>query len=73
MCHNKSLRVLLVGEDEDSKADLDAKDDGDPPPPVDTQLTLLELSIFSLGGHYWSTYDEASWSHCRTRSGGHDR
>ena len=50
VCQNKCLHVLIMGEDEDSEADLNARDDGDPPPPMDTQLTLLELSMFSLGG-----------------------
>ena len=42
--------MLLAGEDEDSEVNLEAKDDGDPPSSTDTQLTLLELSMFSLGG-----------------------
>ena len=50
MCQNKFLLVLIAGEDEDSEADLDAKDNGDLPPPANTQLNLLEVSMFALGG-----------------------
>ena len=44
------MLVLLVSEDEDSKVDLDVKDDGYTPSSADTQLTILELSMFYLGG-----------------------
>ena len=40
--------MLIAGEEEDFEADLNARDDS--PPPANTQLTLLELSMFALGG-----------------------
>ena len=51
-CHNKSLRVLIVGEDKDFAPDLDArlnaailhtKPHGD-----DDNITLMTLSMFAL-------------------------
>ena len=46
--------MLIAGEDEDFEVDLDTKDDGDPSsqlaPSTNSQLTLMELSVFALGG-----------------------
>ena len=54
MCQNKTLHILVAGEDEDPKVDLDARDPGDAPPTMaptmDNQISQMEFSMFALGG-----------------------
>ena len=54
MLQNKTLRVLISGEDDDCDVDLEMSDEKHMPLltiyMVEVQMAMMEMSMFALGG-----------------------